>query len=164
MFRRPWFPRVFKAIINSKILIGFPLCSSVFLVMSVRLKGPFKSTCITTKCYLKIFEVFEVLSGALNLNIYSDPQWIFSNQPLISPKGAVLGNKIWRKSTRKTIKGTSVSWTFEGRAGRSRENQDHRRTAHCTQSNLTIWTPYSLHMGTRLRSFRKPERKAAWPH
>lgn len=64
IFNRPWFPRVFKAIINSKILIRFPLCSSVFLVTSVRLKGLFKSTCVTTKCYLKIFEVF---SGAFEL-------------------------------------------------------------------------------------------------
>lgn len=96
--------------------------------------------------------------------------WIFiltpnefsSHQALLSPKGNVLGNKVRRKSPRKTIKGTSVSWTFESRAGRSRENQGHGRTAHRAQTDLMIWTPYSLHVGTRLSSFRKPERKVSW--
>lgn len=126
----------------------------------MRLKGLFKSINVTTKCYLKISKVF---SGAFELEYLYGPPMNFPLTKLLChqrelswvmrSEGNPLGRlwnvmDIWRQS-------------LEG----PREKKGHGRTAQHDQSYVTSLQSLNslLHMETRQSSFRKSERKMAWP-
>lgn len=130
MFNRPWYPRVFKAVINSKGLIKFPLS---FFVTQQDWKYFLQVHAIQQNVIWKSLKYF---MGLLNLNIYIDP--IHFPLTKFSCRQRVLSWMIRMSVKKPTVRGTAMSRAFEGRACEVRENQGCRRLLICIRATSPV--------------------------